>query len=170
MRKLWLLLVVGAMLYVSGCGNLSGNLSPRLAPRQHQNIQGKIGEIESDQNSNRMEMLNLKHQVEVQGSELNRVQEGMGNAQNNGTIQILSGPGGLLAVVIVLLGCTAVIIYYHNEAKIHKKAAEIMAQQLVAEERPDIKDSVLKMAMYTDAEETVYKLLKKHESLQSQVD
>jgi len=100
MKKLlsWSIICVSIVL-ASGCGNLS----PRLAPKQKNNIQGKIGEIQSDQNSNRVEMLNMKRQLEMTNSRLDRMQEGVGNAQNNGTIEILSGPGGLVAAIVVLM-------------------------------------------------------------------
>lgn len=170
MRALfWLTVCVSLML--TGCGNLSpfGNLSPKLKPKLRQNIgnDNKIDEIQSDQNSNRVELMNLRSQLEILKSQLDHIQVGMANAQNNGTIQILSGPTGLSIVVLsalILLILACVGVHYHNQAIANQKAADMMAQQVV-QGGTNLQEEVFKAAMYTDAEEIVYNLIKKHQDL-----
>lgn len=163
MKKLVLVFAMLGMMILPGCGNLS--------PRQEQRINnqdGKIGEIESLANSMKIELGNLKTQNEIQNSKIGQMQQGMVNMQSsadNSGIQILSGPGGLIFSIIAVLAATTLALHYRGVAKVQQKTSEILAQTIAAHDDPQLEDNVFQAAMYTVAEESVLKLMKKHKSL-----
>lgn len=148
------------LMVTSGCGNLS--------PRQNQKIDnsgGKIDEIKSNQNGIMAEIGTLKNQAEIQNSRLDRIQQGMINLQsnyeNNG-VQIFSGPGGLIVAVVGFVGLTIMVLHYRSQSKMHEKTANILAERIVHMDDPDLEDSVFQAVMYTDVEENVLNIIKKH--------
>lgn len=149
-------------LFVSGCGNFS--------PRQQQEIDnqnGKIGEIENLANSMKIELGNMKAQNDIQNSQLDRIQQGLVNMQSNfenSGIQILSGPGGLIISLVALLVVGVFMLHYRQMAKVQTKTAEILAQSIAAQSDPDLEENVFKAAMYTEAEESVLVLMRKHKA------
>lgn len=163
MKKLLIAFAMLGMMILPGCGNLS--------PRQEQRINnqdGKIGEIESLANSMKIELGNMKTQNEIQNSKIGQMQQGMVNMQSsadNSGIQILSGPGGLIFSIIAVLATTTLALHYRGVAKVQTKTAEILAQTIAAHEDAQLEDNVFQAAMYTVAEESVLKLMKKHKSL-----
>ena len=155
--RFWM--AVPLYLMLVGCGNFS--------PRQQQRInnQGKIGEIESLANSLKAEIGNLQNQNDIQNSRLEKIQQGMVNLQSNydnSGIQIFSGPGGLLAGVVIIFILSFLVIHYHQIAKIQTKTAEILAQNIVFQKDPHLENNVFQSAMYTEAEENILNLIKKH--------
>jgi hypothetical protein len=145
---------------IVGCGNLS--------PRQDQefnNQGGKIDEIKNNQNGVMAELGTLKNQAEIQNSELEKIQQGMLNLQsnyeNNG-VQVFSGPGGLIVSILALMCGTIILLHYRNVAKIQEKTANILAERIANSEDPSLEDSVFQAAMYTNVEENVLNLMKKH--------
>lgn len=163
MKQFLMIAAIVGMLILPGCGNLS--------PRQQQRINnqdGKIGEIENMANSIKAEVGNLKTQNDIQNSQIGQMQQGMVNMQSryeNSGVQILSGPGGLIFSIVAILAATVIALHYRGVAKVQTKAAEIMAQTIASHDDEALNDRVFQAAMYTDAEETVLHLMKKHKDL-----
>tara|TARA_B100000941_G_C28451926_1_gene525535 strand:+ start:600 stop:1097 length:498 start_codon:yes stop_codon:yes gene_type:complete len=157
MRKILAAIILSVSLIgISGCGNMS----PRFDPELHQNIDnenGRIGEIESNQNS-------LKNELSIIGSRLDRIQNGIFNHQNNNNgLQILSGSGGLFLGMVAILAIFVIMMHYRQKAETAEKAADIMAENIVNRSDPDLEENIFKAAMYTDVEEKVCSLVKKHQ-------
>lgn len=160
------LAVLSIILLFPGCGNLS----PRdnLSPRQEQEIDnqnGRIQEMENMANSMKLELGKLQSQAEIQNSRLEEIQQGLANFQSNNEnsgIQILSGPGGLIVTFVGLLCVAIIALSYRSEAKKQEKVANILAERIVRQSDPVLEDQVFQAAMYTDVEEDVLRLVKKH--------
>jgi len=154
MNKFITIIMLSALcLGISGCGNLSPRLDPELK-QQIDNQNGRIEEIESNQNS-------IKNELES-------VQDGLINLSNqnsNSGLQILSGSGGLFLGLVGVLAIFVVMMHYRQKAVTAEKAADIMAENIVNTDDPDLNENVFKAAMYTDAEEKVYTLVKKHQKI-----
>jgi len=166
--KLFISLVaLSIMLMLPGCGNLS----PRdnLSPRQQQEIDnqnGRIQEMENMANSMKLELGKLQSQSEIQNSQLEDIQQGLANFQSNNEnsgVQILSGPGGLIVTFVGLLCVSIIALSYRSEAKKQEKVANILAERIVRQGDPYLEDQIFQAAMYTDVEEEVLKLVKKHQ-------
>ncbi len=146
---------------IQGCA--SGNLSPRHEQRIN-NQDGKIGEIETLQNSIKAEVGTLKSQSEIRDSQIDRMQQGLANLQytneNNG-VQILSGSGGLVVAMVGLLCMTMLALHYRSLFLKHEKTANILAQSIVRKNDEDLEDAVFQAAMFTDAEGIVLNVIKK---------
>lgn len=159
MKKLLLALMCITVFGLSGCDNLS----PRLR-QQMDNQNGRIGEIENNQDTIKNEMMNLKNDNQIQDSQLDHIQQGLINSQNNNNgIQILSGNGGLLLGLIGIVSLFLIMLHYRQRAITHEKAADILAETVVSHDDPALADDVFKAAMYTDAEETMLHLVSKHQ-------
>lgn len=163
MKNLTLLLVLFS-LFLTGCGNFS--------PRQRQDIEnnGKIGEVESMANSLKAEVGKLQSQSDIQNSQLEKVQQGLANLQStneNSGVQILSGPGGLTVAVVAVVAIFTLgvmTLYYRRLALIQEKTATILAQRVVEQENPALEDAVFQAAMYTECEENILALIRKHKA------
>lgn len=160
-KKLLVLCFIG----ITGCGNLSPRLDPKL--EEHiDNQNGKIGEIEHIQNGIKNEMLNLKQQAEIQNSKLDKVQNGVANLQNNtqyNGVQILSGSGGLVLGAIGMIILAFIAVSYRKQSITNAKTADMLAEKIVEKEDVGLETDVFKAAMYTDVEASVYNLIKKHQ-------
>ena len=158
-----LLLLVAMMCILPGCGNLS--------PRQQQRINnqdGKIGEVDTLDNSLKAEIGNLKTQNEMLNNKIGQMQQGMVNLQSstdNSGVQILSGPGGLIVTILALLSGTILALHYRSIAVVQKKSSEILAQTIVAHNDDALEDKVFQAAMFTGAEANILGLMKKHKDL-----
>ncbi len=160
MKKSISLLLITTILFLSGCGNLS--------PRHQQkidNTNGKIGEVETLQNSLKAEVGKLQS-AEISNSRLDRLQQGLLNFQkneeNNG-VQILSGSGGLMLAFLGFVCLSIVAVYYRSTAKMHEKTANILAERIVNHGDPLLINAVFEGALHTTAEANVLSLIKKHE-------
>jgi len=154
MKKLLLSLL---LLTFAGCGNLSPRFDPQLR-QQIDNQNGRIDEIENNQNS-------IKNELRVQGE---KIQQGIINEHNeNSGIQILSGNGGLFLGLTGILSLFIIMLHYRQRAVSNEKAATLLADQIVSHQDPSLEDEVFKAAMYTDVEETVYNLVTKSQKSQS---
>ena len=156
---------------MSGCGNLSPRLDPKL-DQQLNNQNGKIDEIKNNQNGVMAEIGTLKQQAEIQNSKLDKVQQGLANLQINNSnensgLQILSGSGGLMVGVIGVVGLCIVVMYYRSLAKMHEKTANILAERVFNMNDPALEEAVFQAAMHTDVEENVLKLFKKNKGLKA---
>jgi hypothetical protein len=158
-------LIIGLTLFgITGCGNLS--------PRHDQKIDnkdGKIGEIETLQNSMKLELGKLQSQAEISNSRLDRIQQGLVNIQqteeNNG-VQIFSGTGGLVTAItgsVCILTCMAIfLLYYRSLAKSHEKTANLLAERIATYGDPVLVNSVFEAAMHTNVQGNILSLMKKH--------
>lgn len=163
MKRCILALVAAFFLIVlPGCGNLS--------PRNDQKIDnqnGKIDEIRTNQNGVMAEILSLKNKFDIHDSTISKIQQGMVNLQSNNEnsgVQILSGPGGLVVAMIGFLALSVIALHFRGAAKANEKTANILAEKIVQQDDPALEDSVFQAAMYTDVEENVLNLIKKHKT------
>lgn len=154
-----------SLLFVSGCGNLSPRFDPKLR-QQIDNQNGKIGDIQTENNGLKNEILKLQQEQSIANSKLDKMQQGFANLQNNteyNGVQILSGPGGLFVGLFGMFLLAFIAFYYRKTAQQSEKAANMLAERIVEIEDPILEDNVFKAAMYTDVEEKVYSLIKKHQ-------
>lgn len=161
MRR-FILTIIAAVTFLalSGCGNLSPRADPKL-DQKIDNQNGKIGQIESIQNGMKNEIGKLQNQAEIQNSKLDRVQQGLLNVQsNNSGIMIFSGPGGLMAGIMIFMALGAGVIYYRRHAQIQEKTADILAEKLVMLNSPEVEDAVFTAAMHTNVAENMLSLIK----------
>jgi len=143
----------------AGCGNLSPKLQ---APINNQG--GKVDEIDQLQNSMKNELLNMKAKNDIMNSKLDRIQQGLINLQSNSVmngVQILSGSGGLVVGLSIILILGGFVYFYKRESDKNAKAANILAEKVVEKQDPELEDEVFKAAMYTDAESIVLKAIRK---------
>lgn len=155
MRYLLLILV----LLLTGCQNFS--------PRQRQEIDnrdGKInGQMDNLSNSVKAELLKLQQNDEIHNSQIDKIQKGMVNLQNNyqnNGVQILSGSGGLLFSFLTIISCLALTLFYRQKMNQSDKASSILAEKILEADDPFLKEEVFKAALYTDVENKIYKLMK----------
>lgn len=163
MNQILKIVSLAALVILSGCGNLSPRHEQRI-----DNTNGKIDEIKSNQNGLMAEIGNLKNQTEIQNSQLDRIQQGMLNMQSNNEnsgVQILSGPGGIVVALVAVIGSIVLVLHYRSQAKLHEKTANILTERIVNRDDPDLEEAVFQSAMYTNVEENVLSLIKKHKSL-----
>lgn len=162
MKRLILALLCAASLtWTSGCGNLSPRMQPKI-----DNQQGKINELENLANSLKAEIGKLQNQAEIQNSQLDRVQQGLANYQSNNQnsgVQILSGSGGLLIALFGMVFGTIIALAYRTEAKKQEKTANLLAERIVIQNDPELTNQVFQAALYSEIEENVLKLVKKHQ-------
>jgi TolA-binding protein len=152
-------------LVLIGCGNLSPRLEPKLE-QQIDNQNGKIGQLENNQNGIKNDMLNLRQQSEIQNSRLDKVQQGIANLQSNTSyngIQILSGPGGLFLGFIGMIIIAYIAIRYRKEAILNYKTADMLAEKVAKSDNLELKAQIFEAAIDSDVEQRVYQLIKKHQ-------
>jgi TolA-binding protein len=167
MKNLFFVLAVTAatMLPIAGCGNLSPRVNPKLQ-QQIDNQNGKIGEIESIQNGIKNDMLNMKEANNLQNSKLDKVQSGLANVQNTNEfhgLTLFSGNGGLVTGIFGMAVLALIMFHYRGQAKAHEKTADLLAERIVNQKDPSLEDNVFKAAMYSEVEDKVYSLIKKHQ-------
>lgn len=168
MKSIFVTFAVAAamLLPVAGCGNLSPRIQPKLQ-QQIDNQKGKIGEIESIQNGIKNDMFGMKQNAEIQNSKLDRVQSGLANVQTNtqySGLTLFSGTGGLVTAIFGMAVLALIIFHYRGQAKMHEKAADMLAERIVSQQDPALEENVFKAAMYSDVEDKVYSLIKKHQA------
>lgn len=146
-------------LFIVGCGNLSPRFQPELREKID-NREGKIEEIENNQNS-------LKNELEIRDSKLDKILNGIINDQNNNSgFQIFSGSGGLLlglVTIIFLFSIFFFMLYYQQKAKAAEKIADILAESIINQNNSDLEEEVFKAAMHTDVESKILDLVTKHQ-------
>jgi predicted PurR-regulated permease PerM len=166
-RFILTIVAAAAMFGVAGCGNLSPRVDPKLDQKLN-NQNGKIGEIENLQNSMKGELGTLRSQADIQNSKLDRIQQGLLNAQqnndNHGT-QILSGQGGILTAVFAVFCATILVVYFRRQAKLHEKTASILAERIVLQDDPGLEDAVFNAVVHTDVAANTLRLFKKQKAL-----
>ena len=165
MRRIFLSILMGLCLFGTGCANLNPRLDNKI-----DNQNGKIDEIKNNQNGVMLDMLKLKQSAEIQNSQLKEVQNGMLNLNaavsrnENSGVQVLQGDGAL--ILVFGLGVVGMLLYYfHGRAVQAEKTADIMAAEVARTGDPILHDNVLRAAMNTDAEASVFHLLTKHKQM-----
>jgi len=146
-----------ALLGLGGCAN------PKLQ-QDLNNQNGRIDQIENLQNSMKNDILTLRQQNEINGSTLDKVQNGLLNLQGNTAfngIQILSGTGGLVVGLVGFVILCGGVYFYRREALQNAKAADIMAKKIAQQADPALTDEVFKAAMFSDVEAKVCHLMKR---------
>jgi hypothetical protein len=162
MRRFILTIITAvSILFFTGCGNLSPRTDPRL-DQKIDNQNGKIGQIESIQNGIKSEIGKIQQQADIQNSKLEKVQQGLFNLQSdNHGIMIFSGPGGLIAGIVLAISLVALIFHYRGSAITHEKTANILAEKLVQLKDPELEDSLFQTVMHTTVAANMLDLIKK---------
>lgn len=152
---------------LTGCGNLSPRINPQLK-EEIDNQNGKIGQIENNQNSIKNDLFNLRSQSEIHDSQLREVQQGYFNLQRliseentNFGIQIFSGTGGLLLYFITICVVVIMIIaifYYKSMADKHSKISNLLTEKILKSQNVHLQKDILETATYTDIAQELYKL------------
>lgn len=157
MKKALSVIMVAAMLALSGCGNLSPRFKQPI-----NNDHGKIGEIDSNQNGVKLELAKLTSELELQNSKLDHIQAGLANMQTQYTntgVEVLSGPGGIIVAIIGVIGFTIagiMVLHYRAEAHKNDKAASLLAAHIV---EVGNEEHVFQSAVNTDIEDKILDLI-----------
>ena len=152
------LFIISSLLTI-GCGNLS--------PRNDQKINnsGKIGEVESLQNSMKAEIGKLQSQADIQNSRLDRIQQGIVNMQHNednSGVQILSGSGGLIVALVGFVCISIIAVHYRSTSKMHEKTANLLTERIVNYGDENLINSVFEASIHTDINANLLSMVKKH--------
>lgn len=160
MRIIGLLLVVFTLAFASGCAKINPQMDQKI-----DNQGGKIDEIKSNQNGVLLELGKLKQSAEIANSQLKEVQSGLLNLNaaisrnENSGVQILQGDGPL--ILIFGLGVIAMLLYhYRTKANKMEQAAQILAQEVMSLNDPNVNQNIIRAASFTESESEIYKLLK----------
>lgn len=160
-KKLLGVMLAVVLVFSAGCARVNPRLDQKL-----ENQNGKIRDMETIQNGMKNELSGIKQNAEIQNSKLDHVQNGLANLQSSNTntgIQILSGPGGTVIALFLVIVFGFIAVAYRKQALLNEKAADVMASRIVLQNNEVLEEDVFKAAMYTDVEEKVYGLIKKHQ-------
>jgi predicted PurR-regulated permease PerM len=167
MKRFVLAFAALCALTLSGCGNLSPQLNPKL-DQKLDNQNGKIGAIDSMQNSMKAEIGKLQSQAEITNSKLEKIQQGLINLQQNNDnhgVQIFSGPGGIVLGAILVICLSLVLLHYRSKAQIHEKTASILAEKVVRHNNLQLENEVFEAVLHTNVAKNMLDLIKKQKSL-----
>jgi hypothetical protein len=109
----------------SGCG---GNLSPR----NKQNINNPNGDVQNNQQGFLLELGKMRQEVDIIGSRLREVQEGLININSaisrneNSGIQILQGDGALFLV----FSCVALVFIFYYKNRENEKLLKTVTNKI----------------------------------------
>jgi predicted PurR-regulated permease PerM len=112
------------LILFSGCGNLS--------PRNKQNINNPNGDVQNNQQGFLLEVGKLKQEVDIIGSRLKEVQEGLININaalsrnENSGIQILQGDGALFLV----FSCVALVFIFYYKNRENEKLLKTVTNKI----------------------------------------
>lgn len=135
-----LILTSLVILSISGCANIS--------PRNRQNInnqQGEIGDIQNNQQGFLLELGKLKQEIDIIGSHLKEVQEGLININSaisrneNSGIQILQGDGSLF----LLFSCAVLVFIFYYKNKENEKLLKTLANKIVEQGNEQLTDNII---------------------------
>lgn len=165
MRKsaLWIIIVI-CCIGVTGCAKINP-FSPEVQQRIN-NQDGEIDELKTIQNGINAEIGKVKNDNQILDSQLKDMQQGLLNlklsSNENSGIQILQGDGALILVFsIIVVGM--ILAYQYSEMKKNEKVANMLAEIITRNNDENQIEEVFKACMYTDVEESVYKLMSKHQ-------
>lgn len=116
------------ILSIAGCANIS--------PRNRQNINnqgGETGDIQNNQQGFLLELGKMKQEVDIIGSKLKEVQEGLININaaisknENSGIQILQGDGSL----ILVFSCAVLAFMFYYKNRENEKLLKTLTNKIV---------------------------------------
>ena len=154
MKTLTSLLIV--LVLFSGCTNF--NPKSRI-----NNSNGKINDINNNQNGMMLELGKLKQDAEILNSKLKEIQNGLVNlnmavSRNENTgVQILQGDGSLFFI----FSCIALICIFYFKNKDNEDTIKIFAEKIMESPDENLQESVVDAAMAKNKGEKVLSLLKK---------
>ena len=154
MKTLTSLLIV--LVLFSGCTNF--NPKSRI-----NNSNGKINDINNNQNGMMLELGKLKQDAEILNSKLKEIQNGLVNlnmavSRNENTgVQILQGDGSLF----LIFSCIALICIFYFKNKDNEDTIKIFAEKIMESPDENLQESVVDAAMAKNKGEKVLSLLKK---------
>jgi len=154
MKTLTSLLIV--LVLFSGCTNF--NPKSRI-----NNSNGKINDINNNQNGMMLELGKLKQDAEILNSKLKEIQNGLLNlnmavSRNENTgVQILQGDGSLF----LIFSCVALICIFYFKNKDNEDTIKIFAEKIMESPDENLQESVVDAAMAKNKGEKVLSLLKK---------
>ncbi len=155
----YLLLSLCCLIFLSGCARVDP-FSPRL--RQRIDNQGEIEDIRNTQNSILWEVGRIR--TEVHGDD-NVAQSFAGQrVRANTGVQILSGDGALIVILIIGVGLF-LVIFYRNRAVKSEKTAEILSHQIALYNDPTLEENILLEAMNSPVEDEVYHMIVKNQRM-----
>jgi len=163
MKYLLALIILGLLLF-PGCGNLSPRINDRI-----ENQDGVIEELKNNQNGIIAEIGKLRQESEIHAEKLDNFQQGLVNlnaklsSNENSGIQILQGDGALLLVFGIATVFIIMVFYYKNKSDKNEKAADVLAQSVVAYGDGELEDTVFINAMNSTAEKEIYHLITDHQ-------
>ena len=155
MRNIILISLV--ILSISGCATVS--------PRNKQNInneKGEIGDIRNNQQGFMLELGKMKQDVQMIGSKLKEVQEGLVNlnacvSRNDNTgVQILQGDGSLFLVFSCAV--LAFIFYYKNRK--NEETLKTLTDKIVEINDENLTNSIVDGIVEKDQAKKRLKMLK----------
>ena len=155
MRNIILISLV--ILSISGCATVS--------PRNKQNInneKGEIGDIRNNQQGFMLELGKMKQDVQMIGSKLKEVQEGLVNlnacvSRNDNTgVQILQGDGSLFLVFSCAV--LAFIFYYKNRK--NEETLKTLTDKIVEINDENLTNSIVDGIVEKDQAKKILKMLK----------
>jgi hypothetical protein len=151
------ILITLVVLSISGCANIS--------PRNKQNInneKGEIGDIRNNQQGFMLELGKMKQDVQMIGSKLKEVQEGLVNlnacvSRNDNTgVQILQGDGSLFLVFSCAV--LAFIFYYKNRK--NEETLKTLTNKIVEINDENLTNSIIDGIVEKDQAKKILKMLK----------
>jgi major membrane immunogen (membrane-anchored lipoprotein) len=154
MKTLTSILMV--LVLFSGCANF--NPKSRI-----NNSNGKINDINNNQNGMMLELGKLKQDAEILNSKLKEVQNGLLNlnmaiSRNENTgIQVLQGDGSLFLV----FSCIALVCMFYFKNRDNEDTMKLLAEKIMESQDENLQESVVDAAMEKNKGEKVLSLLKK---------
>jgi predicted PurR-regulated permease PerM len=154
MKTLASILIV--LVLFSGCTNF--NPKSRI-----NNSNGKINDINNNQNGMMMELGKLKQDAEVLNSKLKEIQNGLVNlnmaiSRNENTgVQILQGDGSLF----LIFSCIALVCIFYFKNRDNEDTMKMMAEKIMESPDEKLQESVVDAALAKNKGEKVLNLLKK---------
>jgi hypothetical protein len=154
MKTLTSILIV--LVLFSGCANF--NPKSRI-----NNSNGKINDINNNQNGMMVELGKLKQDTEVLNSKLKEIQNGLVNlnmaiSRNENTgVQVLQGDGSLFLV----FSCIALVCIFYFKNRDNEDTMKILAEKIMESHDESLQESVVDAALAKNKGEKVLNLLKK---------
>lgn len=154
MKTLTSILMV--LVLFSGCANF--NPKSRI-----NNSNGKINDINNNQNGMMLELGKLKQDTEVLNSKLKEIQNGLLNlnmavSRNENTgIQVLQGDGSLFLV----FSCIALVCMFYFKNRDNEDTMQLLAEKIMESHDENLQESVVDAALAKNKGEKVLNLLKK---------
>jgi len=154
MKTLTSILMV--LVLFSGCANF--NPKSRI-----NNSNGKINDINNNQNGMMLELGKLKQDAEILNSKLKEVQNGLLNlnmaiSRNENTgIQVLQGDGSLFLV----FSCIALVCMFYFKNRDNEDTMKLLAEKIMESQDENLQESVVDAAIEKNKGEKVLSLLKK---------